>query len=278
MFLLLTEQRWSCEGLIHRGVPADDILYVSASKLGGSGTDKEWYDENEVEVVEAESEWTFDSKAKTINIREDFSVAFKKLVIAYDDEWSKGTSRTPVQGEHVYLIDSDNDRRRLEKKVEACKQAGQEPHVVIQICDLDALETAATALKWVCASVTVLNPVETFYPSVLPAEILDYVVTGFKSQGVRFLLSSTVSALADNGLELEDGTELPCDIFLAKDQPVLPLALKGTRSFLDFSGATGIKVDSRWRLCGTDVYFVGKSAGNTMLLYLTENVSSILYR
>ena len=228
----------------------------------------EWYEDSGIAAEYDCYGWTFDSEAKVVNISEDKTVQFDKLIVAYDDIWSSSSSLQleiagRVDPEYVFNIDSCIARSRLREKVDESRKSQELLHVVFYMTTLEVLRFASSALAWPCASVTVINPRSGFQPDLLPQEVLDFLVVQFKSQGVRFHLGKKISALNKDGLQLEEGKSLACDALIIGGVEPIPPALDDLPTVMDASGVVAIKVDKDWSVGSSDVHVVGKSAGNS---------------
>ncbi|RDH80553.1 NAD(P)/FAD-dependent oxidoreductase [Mycolicibacterium moriokaense] len=192
----------------------------------------QWYYDQRVDVVNASVE--------QIDVDGRFVVAggerqpYSTLILATG---SKPIAPPVPGGEHAYLLRSLSDARRLRDGSVGARSA-----VVIGAGFIGCEAAASLARRGV--SVTMVAPNAAPQDDRLGAEAGERLRRLVTSAGVRYVGGATVEAVHDEGVQLDDGVTVDCD---------LVLAATGVRPRNELAEAADLKTDDGHVVVGADM-------------------------
>lgn len=167
---------------------------------------RQFYSDNEIDLVLGHRATAIDAKNRTIVLDDGPSRSFGALLIA--------TGATPVRldlqspGQHVHYLRSLTDSRSI---IEA---AGKSKRAVVIGASFIGLEVAA-ALRTRGLDVTVVGPESRPLERVLGTELGDFVRTVHEEHGVTFRFGQVATAIDNASVTLRSGESLSADLVIA---------------------------------------------------------------
>lgn len=222
-----------------------------------------FYDDAKVELHLDTSIVALDRQAKCLSLQDGETIEYDRLVLALGSRVRKlHVDGCGLKGVHYFRTIADVDRIR--KKMEPGRR------MVIVGAGYIGLEVAAVAQQ-AGLDVTVIEMADRVMSRVVSAEISDFYQIEHTNQGVKFRLSTGVTAL--NGkkrvksVTTSEGEDVPADIVVI-GIGILPNTELATDAGLDVDN--GIVVDDHCQTSDPDIYAVGDCTMHPNAIYGRE--------
>lgn len=236
--------------------PPVDRPNLSKDYLAGNAPEEwiplrpaEFYEEQNIELVQNTRVTAIDPKAKTLSLANGQKLAYDALLLATGASVVKPS--TPGSDlPHVHTLRTLADSRAI---IEA---SGNAKHAVVIGAGFIGLEVAAS-LRARKVEVTVVAPDALPLVRVLGEELGAAVKKLHEAKGVAFKLGTHVASISAKAVKLEDGTELPADLV------VFGIGVKPNTDLAETAGIEldrGIAVDRYLRTSVPDIYAAGDVA------------------
>ncbi len=219
-----------------------------------------FYDDAKVELHLDTSIVALDRQAKCLSLQDGETIEYDRLVLALGSRVRKlHVDGSGLKGVHYFRTIADVDRIR--KKMEPGRR------MVIVGAGYIGLEVAAVAQQ-AGLDVTVIEMADRVMSRVVSAEISDFYQIEHTNQGVKFRLSTGVTAL--NGkkrvksVTTSEGEDVPADIVVI-GIGILPNTELATDAGLDVDN--GIVVDDHCQTSDPDIYAVGDCTMHPNAIY-----------
>lgn len=210
---------------------------------------REFFEENEIEVMTNTEAAEVDSKTKTVSFKNGTNLKFDSLLIATGGEARK----LPVQpdsAENIFLL------RNFAHADKIIASAEKGKHAVIIGASFIGME-AASSLRARGCEVTVITPDEVPFRKTLGAEIGKLFQDIHEENGVKFRLGARVKGFEGGAkvksVLLEVGEKVPAD-FVVVGVGVKPAT--GSLSGIELEDDGGIATDVHMRV-GADIFAAG---------------------
>jgi nitrite reductase (NADH) large subunit len=222
--------------------------------------DDDWYATHGVTLHKGRKVDVIDCDTKTVTAADGTVARYDKLVIATGSV----PFVIPVPGHQLPGVVTYRDLDDVEKMLAAATPGAR---AVVIGGGLLGLEAAA-GLKMRGMDVTVVHLMPTLMERQLDAPAAHLLEQEFEKRGIKIRTKSNTKAIQGDskviGLELEDGTKLPCEIV------VMAVGIRPSSALAKASDLTvnrGIVVDDQMRTSDPDVFALGECAEHRGAVY-----------
>lgn len=237
------------EAPIDRPNVSKDYLAGTAPEDWMPLRDPGFYEEHDIELITGTEVTGIDTGERNVSLEHGRKIEYGALLIATGAE----PQRLPVTGSdlaHVHYVRTLEDSRAIIAALDETSNA------VVIGAGFIGLEVAAS-LRHRKIGVTVVAPDEIPLAPVVGERLGRFVQGLHEEHGVVFRLGRTVSAIEEDGVQLDDGSRLPADLVIV-GIGVRPRTLLAEGAGLEVEN--GIVVDDRLRSSDPSVWAAGDVA------------------
>lgn len=227
----------------------------------------DFYEKNNVDTLLGTKVVSVDSSAKNITLENSNKVDFDKLLIATGSK----PFVPPMEG-----LDNVKDKFSFMKldDVKAVRDTvKQGSKVLIVGAGLIGLK-AAEALEHYGADMTVIDLADRILPSILDKDASDIMQAHIESNGVKFMLGTSVKQFSENSAELTNGEKVDFDFV------ILAVGVRPNTELAESAGGSvnrGIETDNRQAVKGvSDIYAAGDCTKSYDISSDSEKILALL--